>query len=255
MTREQLDVDRLQGSSAARFWSGLRGSRAEDLEREGAEAGEAAAAHDRAGALVDTLQQEVSRLTGQAARLEHADRAYELVLEAVATATPTPLADTTGPATDAAHELARLRETREIERTATVARSALQGLVAAQEVLRSANAWSTFDTFGGGGLLSSSMKHRRLDEARMRLQAAADGVRRLKTLMDGQSLSTVTMPEFTSLSRTLDVWFDNFFSEMKVFNEIHRCRDDVARSVTAVEQVLAALDQRRTELSRDGASG
>ncbi|MDN5764367.1 MAG: hypothetical protein L0H96_00840 [Humibacillus sp.] len=163
-----------------------------ELRISSARAAEAAAAYEQAHEGVGTLQNEVDRLTRQAAQLEHADRKYELALEAVATATPTPFADTTGPATDAVRELARIRETCEIERTTTVARSALQSLVAAHEVLRRANSWSTFD---------------------------------------------------------------NFLSDMKVFNEIHRCRDDVARSVAAVEKVLAVLDQRRVELSADDAPG
>ncbi|OFE18867.1 hypothetical protein BA895_01460 [Humibacillus sp. DSM 29435] len=255
LAREQLDVDRLQGRSVARLWSGLRGSRATDLERESVEAAQTAAAYDKASEGVETLQDEVARLTRRAAQLEHADRDYELALEALATATPTPFDDTTGPATDAVRELARIRESREIERTTIVARSALQSLAAAQEVLRRANSWSTFDTFGGGGLFSSSMKHRRLDEARLCLQTAADDLKRLSTLIDGQSHPLPAMPELTTLNRTMDVWFDNFFSDMKVLNQIHRCRDDIARSVAAVEKVLTVLDRRRRELLADDAPG
>ena len=39
LTREELDVERLEGVSAARVWSAIRGSRQQDLDRERSEAG------------------------------------------------------------------------------------------------------------------------------------------------------------------------------------------------------------------------
>ncbi|MEO6998607.1 MAG: hypothetical protein ABI112_11030 [Terracoccus sp.] len=251
LTVEKLDVDRLESRSASRLWSSLRGSRAGDLERERAEVAEVQAALERAGAQLEPLHEEVGRLSRRATQLEGADRDYEAALEAVAGATPTPAADITGPTQEAARELARRREARDIEKVSTAARSALQGLLAAEDVLQRADAWSTYDTFGGGGTFSSGMKHERLDEARQRLQVAGDSLKRLASLLDDATIRAVALPEFSALTRGLDIWWDNIFSDLTVFTEIKRCRDELADAVVGVRKVLASVEQRRAALSSE----
>lgn len=251
LTVERLDVDRLESRSVSRMWSSLRGSRAGDLERERAAVAELEAALERAGAQLEPLYAKVGRLSRRATQLEGADRDYEAALEAVAGAAPTAEADIVGPAQDAARELAGRREARDIEKVHAAARSAMQGLLAAEDVLRRADAWSTYDTFGGGGAFSSGMKHERLDEARQRLQVAGDSLRRLARLLDDDTIRVVALPEFAGLTREFDIYWDNIFSDLTVFTEIKRCRDDLANAVVGVQHVLAAVDQRRAALSSD----
>lgn len=70
-------------------------------------------------------------------------------------------------------------ESRELTEAAHAATEAAQALSRAQASLGSASSWSTYDTFFGGGLISSAIKHSRLDDA---AAAAAYADRRLAVM-------------------------------------------------------------------------
>jgi hypothetical protein len=123
------------------------------------------------------------------------------------------------------------------------AREALASARAATEHLAgrvgSATDWGSYDTFFGGGLLSSSLKHARVDEA----NAAAA---RLRTLLIRvrQELSDLDVDldvpgiEVSSTTRTLDVWFDNLLTDLAVQQRLRQQAVDI----THLSGRLAALD-------------
>ncbi len=244
LAREEIDVERLEGRSAARVWSSLRGSREQDLERERAEALTAAGAVDAQAREVERLREKTASLARRAEALERADADYESALEAVAGS---------GGAEDDVHvaaaavELAHRRELREVEQARTAGRSALQGLLVAQQTLNSASSWSTWDTFGGG-MLSSAIKHERLDEARQRLQIAGDGLARFTRELDDLRMPGISLPEFSGLVRGIDIWWDNVGVDLIVGEQIRRTQRDVEAAVARVEEALDTLDTRRQQL-------
>ncbi len=87
---------------------------------------------------------------------------------------------------------ADLMETGEAIAAADAATAALWQV---DDVLRSASGWSTYDTWFGGGVIASSVKHNRMDEA---AQAAAVADQRLAVLhveladITGPALGTAT---------------------------------------------------------------
>lgn len=245
LTHEEVDVERLEGRSVARVWSSLRGSRERDLERERAEAQTAAAAVEAQAREVERLREATASLARRAEALERADSDYQSALEGVAGS---------GGAVDDVHvaaaaaELAHRRELREVEQARTAGRSALQGLLAAQQTLASASSWSTWDTFGGGGMLSSAMKHERLDEARQRLQVAGEGLARFTRELDDLRMPGISLPEFSGLVRGIDIWWDNVGVDLLVGEQIRRTQRDVEAAVARVEEALDTLDTRRQQL-------
>jgi DNA repair exonuclease SbcCD ATPase subunit len=245
LTREEYDVDRLEGVSAARVWSSLRGSRGQDLDRERAEATAAAHAVDRQASVVEQAREEVERIAARARQLDDADAEYVAALEAVAGS---------GGTVDDAHvahavdELARLRELREVDQARVAGRSARQGLAAALTTLDSADAWSGWDTFGGGGMLTSAFKHERLDEARQRLHLAGEALDRFTRELDDLRMPGVALPEFSGLTRGLDIFWDNVFTDLLVRDEIKRCKRSVEAAIARVDDTVASLDIRREQL-------
>jgi hypothetical protein len=244
LTSEELDVGRLEGRSASRVWSSLRGSRERDLEHEREQARTAAAAVDVQARTVERLRETTESLARRAEALEHADRDYQSALERVAGS---------GGTVDDAHvaaavqELAHRRELQELEQASAAGRSALQGLVAARQTLGSADSWSSWDTFGGGGMLSSAMKHERLDEARQRLQVAGEALTRFTRELDDLRMPGIALPEFSGLVRGVDIWWDNVGVDLLVRDRIKRTQRDVDAAVARVEEALATLETRRRQ--------
>lgn len=103
----------------------------------------------------------------------------------------------------------------------------------------------------GGGLFSSLIKHDRIDQAEdyMRsVDAALDRLRRelADVHMGGVSLGGVGVGDLT---RTLDVWFDNFFSDLAVqsrLNDADHRLDAIGEALVAVRR---ALNERQQEVA------
>ncbi|WP_345506246.1 hypothetical protein [Terrabacter aeriphilus] len=178
-------------------------------------------------------------------RLEHAEAGYEAAREAVA-ASGGDVDDADAAA--AVEELSRRRELREVEQARAAGWSALQGLVAARQKLDSADSWSAWDTFGGGGMVSSALKHERLDETRQLLRRAGDLLVHFSRELDDVGVAGVELPEFDGLTRGLDIWFDNVFTDLAVRDRIKRAQRELATALAQVERVVADLDARALEL-------
>jgi hypothetical protein len=203
-----------------------------------------AAAESRLAAVNGELSAAEQRL----ATLETAPRAYAAVLDEkenyltgsgdARSRALLALADERGRLT------AELNETDEAVRAADAATAALSDV---QEVLRSASGWSTYDTWFGGGMLASSMKHDRMDQA---AQAAAVADQRLAMLrheladVPGPGPGTAPQLALSSGTRFADVWLDNIFTDLAVGDRIRQAQQQVSDSARAVEMLRSRLTAR-----------
>lgn len=262
---EERDVAKLESMSWVRIWATLRGGRATDLERETAErdaaryaSAEAAHRATMAEADVRAIQAQLDALgdvEGDVARALDAKEGWLREHPGAATTRLAEIAARRG-------ELAALdKENAEAHAAGVVAHDAL---AAALDVLSSAASWSTWDTFGGGGLLTDMMKYNRLEEAQALVRDANDAMARFATELADVGVHGVQGVEVDGLVRTFDVWFDNIFSDMSVRSRIHEARDRLHDALSAVRRIgadlvaskrgiddeVAALDAEREALVR-----
>jgi DNA repair exonuclease SbcCD ATPase subunit len=159
---EQEDVERLEGLSLTRVLASLCGTRYDTLERERAEADAARYRVAEAEGQLEALRREREATDARLSQLATAPSTYASVLddkEQHVRESGDPLrvrllelADERGRLTGEMHELTEAKQ---------AARTAWQALSQVQERLGRASGWSTYDTFFGGGALSSAMKHSR----------------------------------------------------------------------------------------------
>jgi len=263
---EQRDVEKLESLSLTRIVAGLRGAgRREDrLVRERAEADAARYRVADAEQRLAATRQELAEAEARSSELAGAPDGFAAALddkEAWVRATG-------GPAADEMVRLAQERgrteaELRELAEAAQAAEQAAQALEAVAEKLGSADSWSAYDTFFGGGAISSSIKHDRLDEA-ARLAAYADQrLAALRTeLADVGIVRPVGRIGVDGGTRFLDVWFDNIFTDLAVRDHIKRAlanladagqrladvRRQLADRTKAAQQHRAALERARQDL-------
>jgi hypothetical protein len=249
LAAESRDVERLEGASARRLWSSLRGTRDADLGRERGEVDTAAAAVEHAEREVDRQGAVVDALSARAAALADADTDLEVALEIVARGIDGLETSAPHAVAAAANELSVRRELREIEQALVAGRAAHESLREAHSVIADADSWSGWDTFGGGGMFSSMMKHERLDEARGRLESAAEALADFTRELDDLHLPGIQLGDFDGLTRGIDIWFDNIFTDLAVRSEIKRCRRDVGAALDAVTSALDGLEARQQALT------
>jgi hypothetical protein len=254
---ELHDVERLEHMSLTRVLASLHGSRDDTLARERAQADAARFRVAEAESRLAAIQGELATADNRRRQLAAAPDAYADALtakERYLTATSDPrsatllqLADERGRLTA---EVSAMHDAQQLAAAADAA------LARARDRLGSASSWSTYDTYFGGGMIASVVKHQRMDEA---AQAAAEADRRLAALrtelVDAARLDP-TAPQLT------DIMFNNIFTDLAVGHQIRQAQATVdnsvqlvgdihtqlTRSIAAAKERLSAIEAQRQGL-------
>lgn len=247
---ETEDVERLESFSLTRIWATLKGSRDADLDREVAERDAERYAVAEAEARLEVARRDVASLEAQLRQLGDVEADYDAALKAkeqwlLSTGAP----NATELARVAEERGALLAEDTEAREAHAAGLAARDLLLHAQQLLGNAQSWSTWDTFGGGGLFSDMMKYDKLDQVTAVLRQADQALDRFSRELADVGMRAVRGVEIDGLTRTFDVFFDNFFSDLAVRRRIQDAAARVDEAVAAVEQVLQRLTARGKEIA------
>ena len=249
---EQRDVEKLGSMSWLRIRVALSGERTTALEREKAErdaARYAAAEAEHRARLAETdvraIEAQLSALgdvEGELARALDEKEAW--------------LRDQPGTASWRLAEIAVRRgeleaQERENREAHAAGQAAHVAILEALDVIRSAASWSTWDAFGGGGLLTDMAKYDRLDQAQRLVRWANDALAHLTTELADVGITGVQGVEIGELTRTFDIWFDNIFSDMSVRTRIQEARGRLEYALGAVEHIGHKLAAAKQEVERE----
>lgn len=256
--REAADVERLEGFGLTAVLAAVRGSRTGELDRERAEevaaryAVQAAAGHLEAVQVRrEAVDRRLAKLGDTAARREAAIEAHAHAVRASGHPNSVALDSVLDEVAALQAEAAELAEAREAGIRAATA------LDAAQRELGSADSWSAYDTWLGGGMVSSIFKHNRIDDAGAAIATAQDAIVDLaRELADVESVTGLRADlGISPTSRTFDVWFDNIFTDLSVRSSIKNSAQGVREASEAVREAMsrmavrsAVLDERLADL-------
>jgi hypothetical protein len=252
LSDEHADLDKLETLSMARILSAVKGNREADLERERAEvqAAEygAAEAEERlrtTAAEVEAIKAQLDDLGDVAAQEAAAVALREQALLAAGGNVAerlSVLARTTGEAEARRQQLAEARE---------ACRVADVRLREAATLLGKAGDWAAWDTFGGGGLITDSIKYDRMDRAAELMRAADAALVHLSGELADVGFAGVGGIEVSELNSTFDVWFDNVFSDWSVRNRISEAAARVDQLLDWIGRLLAQLDDKTRRVAAE----
>ena len=151
--------------------------------------------------------------------------------------------------TDPGRTLDELRtDLHEIEEAQAAAKRVLSAAHAASDKLGSAHAWGTYDTWFGGGLISSLVKHDRIDQAQELMGSVDRSLRQLRKELADIGIDQVRGVEIGDVHKTLDIWFDNIFSDFMSQSRISEADARLEAVGDAVRRLQEELDRRRREV-------
>lgn len=130
---------------------------------------------------------------------------------------------------------------RELNEAIVAGERAKESLEDALDVLNSARNWGLWDMFGGGGLITSLIKHSKMEKASDLIEDAKENLRQFgKELGDIEEYADVDLStgDFWGFA---DWFFDGFFSDWAMQNRINDARDQVKRAIDKVDDVLRRL--------------
>lgn len=252
LAREETDVERLEHLSWTRIVAGLRGRHATDLERETAERDGARFAMREAEARLEQARTELAAARTSLTELGDTEAAYRAALaskeEWVGRHAPRIASELDRISERRGALEAEQRESKEADDAGVTAHRLL---VAASELLGSAESWSAWDTFMGGGLITDMVKHSRIDDVRAQLRKADLGLRAFARELADLNQTAVARLDIPNGLAFFDVVFDNIFSDWAVLRRIGDAHRQVGETANGVRTVVARLRTRQTEIATE----
>ena len=126
---------------------------------------------------------------------------------------------------------------KEIREARAAGVKALNTLRRAQGYLNSARNWGIYDMLGGG-LISSLVKHSKMDDAARCVREAQRDLRAFSRELGDVNLPGVEIGDFT---RFADVFLDSFIADIMAQRRINEAREQVDRACRRVEDILRRL--------------
>ena len=242
--KEQADVDALEGNGLAALFYAAIGRREEKLDREKAEAYQAAAHHDAARMQLANAQQEREVRQAELDRLGDVDARYEAAYRAKLN-----WLRQNDPVNGA--EIARLEaeklacddRRREIAEAIAAGRAACDLADEAGKELSSAENWGMWDVFGGG-LFADMIKHEKLQNAQSTIYSLQSALSGLRTeLADVERIDAdlnVTVDGFMNFA---DYFFDGLFADWTVLNRIRDSLSSIGSVCANINSVIWKLEE------------
>jgi hypothetical protein len=249
---EQSEVDKLESFSGTRMWAMLTGRHEERLRQEEIEAeaalGKAAEARVRCDELEEACAEVEGHLSGYAevdAELASAAAERERLLVASGSPAGRRLVEIAEESGDLAGQL------RQLDEAIAAGEHALSSLSALEDQLGTASGWSTYDTFFGGGMISTAIKHDHMDQAAALSRDADAALRGFGREMGEVGLGGVdealTMSDGT---RFVDMWFDNIFTDMTVRSQIQSAQVRAERAGAQVQRLVHEASTQRSTVAQ-----
>jgi len=248
--REHRDVERMERVSLSSVWASLRGTKEEDLRREKAEEQAALLKLQEAERQLEEVRGEIQRRRDRLRQNEDCERRYEALLrekEQEYRSKDPVLAEKLAELEQ--RKLGVTSHRRELQEAFEAGRQALGHLRSALSSLDSAAGWSTWDVLGGG-LISDAMKYSHMDDAQRLMQTAQSSLRRYRAELADVAVSASFDLQPGGLTRTMDIFFDNIFSDWAVRDRIEQTRSQLSHIVDQVGRIQARLELELDETKR-----
>lgn len=241
LAKERRDVEELEGMSLKGLWLRITGDREVRLSKEEAEALAAQAKYDQALRDVEDAQARLAELERQLDQVPDCSAEREAALEEKRSL----LRSAGGPAGERIaaleEEIARRRgRIKELQEATAAGEEVLSCLDAADGSLDEAEGLGTWDILGGGTFVTM-MKHNTLDEARDYVDQAQRAMSRFRTELADVDLIASAQVSIGDFATFADYFFDGFFADMAVQEQIEQSRSSVVQAVHEVERVLRQL--------------
>ncbi|UJF35852.1 AAA family ATPase [Paenibacillus hexagrammi] len=241
LRKEQKDVDKLKQGSFKSMLYDLVNKKEAKLAAEEQEALEAKLKYDEA--LRELIEIE-SRIEQVKERL-HAVRFWDLEVEDISGKIEACILQTDPVKARQLQDLAKQRAElerrgKELNEAIKAASTVVHYVSQAQEKLRSAKNWGTYDMLGGG-FMSTYIKNGKIDEAMDEIKYAQQSLSHLEKELNDVQLTMSIELNISSFLRFADYFFDGMISDWMVQGKIHETLSQVELKLEEVEEILDTL--------------
>ena len=132
-------------------------------------------------------------------------------------------------------------ERKEVQEAISAADNALYHLRAAREYLNSAGNWGVWDILGGG-LISTFVKHKKMDNAQEELENAKLALRSFsRELKDVGQYVAIDVSDFLMFA---DYFWDGLFADIMVQSKINDAKRECDEAISKVTSIRSTLKSK-----------
>ena len=219
---EQADVDRLHRLSWASVWYDLLNRKDEQISKEEAEAQQARLRYDAIGASIDTLKNQKANQENKLADCRNVNDDYERLIGEKRIALSYAFDKAGQQYQQYLTELTEgNRYLQELDEAHKAGMNALDEVVHLVNLLGNARNWGRWDMLGGS-TISSAIKYNKLDDVRDQSYRVTQRLAQFRAEYADLNQAFLADWRFDdNLTRFVDIFFDNIFTDWSVQNRIH----------------------------------
>ncbi|MGD6994090.1 hypothetical protein [Sutcliffiella horikoshii] len=248
LEKEEDDVARIEGFTLTSVFYSMIGKKLEKLDQEQKEALVAKLKYTEAVETIQDVEQELAEFQALLAPVANAPVRYEKIIREKEKLIHDSNSVWSVKLFDLADKEADLQTNlNEYDEAIDAGQLALHALERALSSLDSAKGWSTFDMFGGG-MVSTAMKHSRLDEAKAHIHQAQNKLRVFQDeLLDIKHHFDSTI-EVGGMLTFADYFFDGLIVDWMVHGKITESYDQTSQIIGRVSRLLGSLKGQRNQM-------
>lgn len=250
-SREERDVERLEGGSLTALFYGMTGKKPEKLDKEQREAYEAAVRHDTVLGELETMDYEIQQLESRKRSMNELENRLESAIRERKEWLKANCPEKAQDILDAEARIASLSgQLKEITEALDAGKSAKQTTEAIKKSLKSAEGWGTWDVLGGG-LMTTMVKHSHLDEAQNQVNVLQQRLRTFRTELVDVSFDSDIQIQIDGFLRFADYFWDGIFSDWMVLGKIHDSQNQVYEVSSKIDQILGKLGTMKNQVEQE----
>lgn len=247
--KEQQDVEKLEGLSLTGLFYTVLGSKEEQEQRERQEYLAARLKHARGKFSVQSLETEIADLEARLEHLAGARQRYEDLLSQKENLLAGQPGNAAQELLDLSEEIGENRqERREFTEAIQAGEQAISGLKRVRDAMQSARDWGVWDMLGGG-LLSTAIKHSRIDDAQAEAYQVQELLRRFRReLADIDDLNREILTGIDGFETFADFFLDGLIFDWIVQKKIDRSLDNTRKMIEKVHSLLRDLTSQQAQI-------
>lgn len=248
LEKERRDVENLKHLSLANVFATIMGNKDEKLDKEQQEYLAARVEYETSQRVEQELLKQLKSLSSQMESLEHAEQEYQMLLKEKEEILKNKQNQAAGELFQLSEEEGRLQaREKELLEAREAAGYVLSSLGKVLNSLDSAAGWGIWDMLGGG-LISTAIKHSKIDDARDAIADVQYNLRRLQRELKDVQMDTGLEINIDGCLTFADYFFDGIIVDWMVQSNINEALNR-AREVN--ERVKRLKDRLEDELSQN----
>jgi hypothetical protein len=242
LAEEKADVDKLQGLGLTALFYTILGSKEEQLEIERQELLTATLKFEEAKSAIEALQLESAQLVAELGEYDDLESEFHEILEAKIKF----IKENNYPQGKELLELTELESSitsyqKEIKEAIQAGQETISALESAAQDLQSAENWGTWDMLGGG-LISTAVKHSRIDSAQNSINLAQQKLRTFQRELADIEGQKDGVFDIDGLTKFADYFFDNLITDWIVQRKITDSLDQTNNQLKEITSIIEALE-------------